>query len=98
MFEGDNRKLFDQVGNVVGSRRPLFSPHGASPFVGDEKLALPCKPSCELVHTSAFRALSIVPKTVMTAAQAAIGMNAVQGNPVRSQQAPQRTGTITAMV
>ena len=32
MFERDSRKLFGQVSNVIGSRRPLFSTHSDTPI------------------------------------------------------------------
>jgi len=32
MFGRDSRKLFGQVGNVVGGRRPLFSTHSQTPI------------------------------------------------------------------
>src|ERR1051326_9431364 len=42
--------------------------------------------------------VSMVPNTVMPTAHSTIGTNAVQGRPVRSQNAPQITGVITPMV
>ena len=41
--------------------------------------------------------VSAVPKIVMPTAHSDIGMNDVQGSPVKSQHAPQITGTISAM-
>src|ERR1051326_3316304 len=46
----------------------------------------------------AFGRVSMYPNTVMPTAHSTIGTNAVQGRPVRSQNAPQITGVITPMV
>src|ERR1043165_5943655 len=46
----------------------------------------------------AFGRVSMVPNAVMPTAHSTIGTTAVQGRPVRSQNAPQITGVITPMV
>jgi hypothetical protein len=44
MFGRDSRKLFGQVGNVVGGRRPLFSTHSQTPISGGNRLGLGREP------------------------------------------------------